>query len=69
FFDANALMTNITGLGIRILYQNKPLKLGQAINFTYPDFPVLEAVPVRDFSTLLVGGDFSTTATLRMEYQ
>jgi len=26
-------------------------------------------VPVRDFSTLLVGGDFSTTATLRMEYQ
>ncbi len=32
-FDANALMTNITGLGIRILYQNKPIKLGQAINF------------------------------------
>lgn len=69
FFDENALTTNIPGLGVRILYQNKELKLGQKINFTYPDLPVLEAVPVRDLSTSLTGGDFSATATLRMEYQ
>ncbi|WPC99920.1 MULTISPECIES: fimbrial protein [Proteus] len=69
-FDANALRTNFTGLGVRILYQNKTLRLGQTVNFTYPDFPKLEAVPVRDYSTTLTtGGEFTATATLRMEYQ
>lgn len=68
-FDANALTTNITGLGVRILYQGKLLRLEQAVNFTYPNFPVLEAIPVRDYAAALIGGDFEATATLRMEYQ
>ncbi|MDL5167557.1 fimbrial protein [Proteus faecis] len=68
-FDSNALRTNITGLGVRILYQNKTLRLGQTINFTYPNAPTLEAIPVRDYSAKLTGGDFSATATLRVEYQ
>ncbi|OAT24996.1 MrfF family protein [Proteus myxofaciens ATCC 19692] len=68
-FDTNALTTNIAGLGVRLLYQSKALNLGQEINFTYPDFPVLEAIPVKDNSTTLTGGDFAATATLRMEYQ
>ncbi len=68
-FDSNALKTNITGLGVRILYQNKLLRLGQTVNFTYPNIPVLEAIPVRDYSATLSGGDFSAIATLRIEYQ
>ncbi|MBG2875727.1 fimbrial protein [Proteus alimentorum] len=68
-FDSNALTTNITGLGVRILYQNKLLRLGQEVNFTYPNFPQFEAIPVRDYSASLTGGDFYATATLRVEYQ
>ncbi|WP_193016285.1 fimbrial protein [Proteus sp. FME41] len=68
-FDNNALKTNITGLGVHILYQNKMLRLGQTVNFTYPDIPALEAIPVRDYSATLTGGDFSAIATLRIEYQ
>lgn len=68
-FDNNALLTNITGLGVRILYQGKLLNLGKTVDFTYPNFPVLEAIPVRDQAETLVGGDFVANATLRVEYQ
>lgn len=68
-FDSNALQTDITGLGVRILYQGKLLNLGNAVNFTYPNLPKLEAIPVRDLNTTLVGGDFVANATLHVDYQ
>lgn len=68
-FDANALLTNIGGLGVQIHYNNQVLRLGEAINFTYPNYPTLEAIPVKDNAANLAGGEFVATATLRMEYQ
>ena len=68
-FYSNALQTNITGLGVRILYQGKLLGLGSAVKFTYPNLPKLEAIPVRDNRETLVGGDFVANATLHVDYQ
>ena len=68
-FDSNALQTNITGLGVRILYQGKLLGLGSAVKFTYPNLPKLEAIHVRDNRETLVGGDFVANATLHVDYQ
>ena len=68
-FDSNALQTDITGLGVRILYQGQLLDLGKAINFTYPNLPDLEAIPVRDQSATLSGGDFVASGTLHVDYQ
>lgn len=68
-FDTNALQTDITGLGVRILYQGKLLDLGKSVNFTYPNLPELEAIPVRDQSASLVGGDFVASGTLHVDYQ
>ena len=74
----DVLSTRVDGLNYKRLVDYHPsceqmpintLKLSVEGNGTFFDANVLEAVPVRDFSTLLVGGDFSTTATLRMEYQ
>ncbi|NHW59699.1 fimbrial protein, partial [Escherichia coli] len=68
-FDSNALQTNITGLGVRILYKGSLLDLGKAVNFTYPNLPELEAIPVRDQNEALVGGDFVASGTLHVDYQ
>lgn len=68
-FDSDALRTEISGLGVRLLYQGRQLALGEKVAFTYPAFPVLEAVPVRDVSAVLTGGDFAATATLELDYQ
>lgn len=68
-FDAGLLQTEITGLGVRMLYQGRQLNLGEKVKFTYPVFPALEAVPVRDMTAVLTGGDFSAVATLELDYQ
>lgn len=68
-FDNNALETNIGGLGVRILYQGRTLAVGQEVKFTYPQFPELAAVPVRDMSATLTGGAFEAVATLQLDYQ
>ncbi len=68
-FDAGLLQTEIAGLGVRMLYQGRQLNLGEKVKFTYPVFPALEAVPVRDMTAVLTGGDFSAVATLELDYQ
>ncbi len=68
-FDAGLLQTEIAGLGVRMLYQGRPLNPGEKVKFTYPVFPALEAVPVRDMTAVLTGGDFSAVATLELDYQ
>lgn len=45
------------------------LDLGKAVNFTYPNLPELEAIPVRDQNEVLVGGDFVASGTLHVDYQ
>lgn len=68
-FDAGLLQTGITGLGVRMLYQGRQLNPGEKVTFTYPVFPALEAVPVRDMTAVLTGGEFSAVATLELDYQ
>lgn len=68
-FDAGLLQTEIAGLGVRMLYQGRQLNPSEKVKFTYPVFPALEAVPVRDMTAVLTGGDFSAVATLELDYQ
>ncbi|MCW2257495.1 type 1 fimbria pilin [Providencia alcalifaciens] len=68
-FDTQFLSTNIEGLGIAILYNNRKLPVGQTINFIYPNAPQFSVVPVRDQTQTLKGGYFESIATLLIEYQ
>ncbi|WP_368734406.1 fimbrial protein, partial [Enterobacter cloacae] len=45
-FDGSALQTNITDFGIALKANGMPLTINNWLNFTYPDKPVLQAVPV-----------------------
>ncbi|MBI3310209.1 MAG: fimbrial protein, partial [Serratia liquefaciens] len=38
-------------------------------NFTYPNLPVLRAVPVKTPGSTLTPGGFSAAATLQVDYQ
>ena len=67
--DANVLSTSNTGLGIKLMNNGQPLALNSTFNFTYPNAPVLQAVPVKQTSAALSTGYFSATATMVVEYQ
>lgn len=68
-FDSNVLKTNKDGLGIALLYNGSRQPLNRWINFTYPNLPTLEAVPVKQVGVTLNGGVFSAGATMQVEYQ
>lgn len=65
----SVLLTNVTGLGIRLKKAGTEMWLNTGYDFTYPTLPVLTAVPVNLFGSALPGGNFSATATMRVEYQ
>lgn len=68
-FDASALSTNATGLGIQIRQNGQPFEINKALDITYQNPPTLEAVPVKDPNVSeLSEGAFSATATLLAEY-
>ena len=68
-FGSNVLQTSVPGLGIALKAGGNALALNGWLNFTYPALPALSAVPVRATGASLPGGDFSASATLRVEYQ
>ncbi|MBH3071701.1 fimbrial protein [Serratia marcescens] len=68
-FDAAALQSNKSSLGIRILNDKKPFLPGTTIVIDKNAPPVLEAVPVAEVGSMLVEGKFSATATLLARYQ
>lgn len=69
------LQTSVPGLGIRLQQrENKALvPVGQTewLNFTLGSNqgPALEAIPVKETTTLLSGGEFNASATLVVDYQ
>ncbi|EPD6687171.1 fimbrial protein [Cronobacter turicensis] len=68
-FDSAAVMTDKTGLGIRILVDNQPVTFSQRVAVTNPASPPkIEAVPVQDQSITLTEGAFEATMTLRADY-
>lgn len=69
FDDNAALQTNMNDLGIELQQDGKKLKPGDWINFTYPTFPVLEAVPVMRSGGTLTAGVFTAGATMVVDWQ
>ncbi|QXN64809.1 fimbrial protein [Serratia fonticola] len=68
-FESEVLLTNITDFGIEIQTQGHRLPINNWVNFSYPNWPPLEAVPVKRPGATLAGGAFSAGATMKVEYQ
>ncbi|MCW7763648.1 fimbrial protein [Photorhabdus luminescens] len=68
-FDRTVLQTNHSGLGIAVIHNGRKLPVNDWMKFSYPNFPELHAVPVKDMATALKGGDFGAGATMIVEYQ
>lgn len=68
-FNTGALQTNQADLGIALIANGQPLAINSWVNFTYPNKPLLQAVPVKRPGGLLKAGDFSAGATLMVGYQ
>jgi len=43
--------------------------VNSTVRFTHPNFPVVQAVPVKRAGSTLTGGAFNAAATLVVEYQ
>lgn len=68
-FDSQVLGTNKTDFGIAFLNGGNALPINRWLDFTYPNLPRLEAVPVKRRGVTLSGGAFSAGATMKVEYQ
>lgn len=68
-FDSEVLQTNKNDLGIALISNGNRLPVNSWLNFTYPNTPRLEAVPVKQPGATLTGGAFSAGATMKVEYQ
>lgn len=68
-FDSTVLQADKTDLGIALFNNDKKLALNTWLNFTYPTFPKLEAVPVKKTGATLVAGAFKAGALMIVDYQ
>ena len=68
-FDNNALLTNKSGLGIRVYQKGQPFAPNSAVWINRANPPRLEAVPVKRAGATLTEGAFEAWATLRADYQ
>lgn len=71
YFDPGALSTDKKGLAIRIKQGKGRIEfpVNTWLNFTYPNFPVLQAVPIVDSRVVVKGGPFRASAMLVTDYQ
>ncbi len=68
-FDNRVLLTRKPDLGVKLFVNGADWPLNTAVNFTYPNLPVVQAVPVKRVGSKLTGGAFDATATLVVDYQ
>ena len=68
-FDTDVLRTNQNGLGVALLRNGKVQPINRWLNFTYPNLPQFEVVPVKQAGVSLSGGAFSAGATMKVDYQ
>lgn len=68
-FDSKVLLTRNTDLGVKLFVNGADWPLNTAVKFTHPNFPVVQAVPVKRAGSQLRGGTFDAAATLVVEYQ
>jgi len=69
FDDGAALDAGHGGLGIELQHDGEKLVLGSAVNFSWPDKPALQAVPVKQAGATLTTGEFSVGATMIVDWQ
>ncbi|MDI6476246.1 fimbrial protein [Cronobacter dublinensis] len=68
-FDASAVKTDKTGLGLRILVDGQPATFAKRVAVSNPASPPqIQAVPVQDPAVTLTEGAFEATMTLRADY-
>ncbi|EPZ8357878.1 fimbrial protein [Klebsiella pneumoniae] len=68
-FGTGLIKTDKTGLGLQIYRGSDKVSNGVSMNFTYPDSPVLYAVPVAKDASTLTAGIFTGTASMVISYQ
>ncbi|WP_454877357.1 fimbrial protein [Serratia inhibens] len=68
-FNNSALQTEQADLGVELRANGQPMPINNWLNFTYPNKPLLQAVPVKRDGGVLKVGDFSAGATLMVDYQ
>lgn len=68
-FDTTALATSISGLGIRLQKDTVTQPINSWLFFTSSSRPALWVVPLKDGVTLLSAGEFTATASLKVDYQ
>ncbi len=68
-FDNDALLTNKTGLGIRVYQGDKPFTPNSSVKINLANLPRLDAVPVKQTGATLTEGGFEAWATLRADYE
>lgn len=68
-YNPAAIETSVPGLGILILKNDHPMKIGERSSISHSTPPKLEAVPVQQTGVTLTAGDFHAAATLLAEYQ
>ncbi|MCS3512213.1 MULTISPECIES: fimbrial protein [Pseudomonas] len=68
-FDGRVLSTRNPDLGVKLFVNGTDWPLNAAVNFTHPNFPVVQAVPVKRAGSRLAGGAFDAAATLVVDYQ
>lgn len=67
---SSVLRTNRNDFGIALLRNSSRIDVNSDQSFTWPNAPLLEAVPIkRPGATLTDIGDFTATATLKLAYQ
>lgn len=69
-FDSAVLQTTNPALGVQLQVDSTSLPINTvAVKFTYPNNPVLFAVPVKSDGATLTGGEFTAAATMKVDYQ
>lgn len=68
-FDSSAVVSSVSGLGIKILRNGVPFTLNTPLLINPASPPVLEAVPIKSAASILAPGGFSASATLLAYYQ
>lgn len=68
-FDTKLLNTTVTGLGIRLESSpSQQIEVNKAIDVTLNKLPELYAIPIKNASAVLSEGDFTSSATLQVDY-
>lgn len=68
-FDNDALLTNKSGLGVRVYQGDKPFTPNSSVKINLANPPRLDAVPIKQTGATLTEGVFEAWATLRADYE